>query len=193
MITIAPDDQTGYRLRAEMMIDLPREQVFDFFADAMELERITPPWLQFSVLTPPPIEIKKGQLLDYRLKLHGIPINWRTEIAEWEPPFRFVDQQLRGPYQRWYHEHTFHEIDGKTLVCDDVHYILRGGRLIRPLLQRMFVGPDLEKIFRFRQDRLAQIFAAKIADKSSAEICSAPTPQVSATSQQLETSSGLHS
>ncbi len=194
MISIETDEKVGYRLTAEMTIDLPRSQVFDFFADAMELERITPPWLQFSVLTPPPIEIIKGKLLDYRLKLHGIPINWRTEISEWEPPFRFVDQQLKGPYRRWYHEHTFEEINGKTVVRDNVHYIPRGGKLLGSLLQRWFIGPDLEKIFRFRQDKLAEIFSEKIADRAQLNFRSAPTRlDTTVALKQLESSSGLHS
>ena len=153
-ITITPDSKVGYRLQADMAVDLPLEQVFEFFSDAMQLERITPPWLNFSVLTPRPIEMKEGALLDYRLYLHRVPINWRTEIAVWEPPYRFVDQQLRGPYKRWYHEHTFEEVDGLTIVKDNVHYIPRGGKLIHKWL----VKPDLEKIFKFRQDTMSQIF-----------------------------------
>ncbi len=153
-IAITPDKKSGFRLAAEMEVDLPLQQVFSFFSDAMQLERITPPWLHFSVLTPRPIEMQAGALLDYRLYLHGIPIKWRTEISVWEPPFRFVDQQVRGPYKRWYHEHTFFEVDGKTIVRDNVHYIPRGGRLLHAL----FVRPDLEKIFKFRQDTLAKIF-----------------------------------
>ena len=163
-ILIHPDVTAGYRLKAEMTVNLPREQVFDYFADAMELERITPPWLNFSVLTPPPIEMKKGLLLDYRLRLHYIPISWRTEISEWERPFRFVDRQLRGPYKLWHHEHQFEEVDGQTIVRDNVHYIPRGGSLFH----RLFVKPDLEKIFRFRQDKLSEIFAEKIAKRTAA-------------------------
>ena len=161
-ISIKPDGKAGYRLTAEMAIDLPREQVFNFFSDAMQLERITPPLLRFSVLTPQPIQMRPGLLLDYRLQIRRIPIFWRTEISVWEPPFRFVDQQLRGPYKRWYHEHTFEEVDGQTIVRDEVHYIPRGGRLIHKFL----VKPDLEKIFRFRQDKLSDIFDEMIAKKS---------------------------
>lgn len=153
-IDITPDSKSGYRLTAEMAVELPLEQVFDVFSDAMQLERITPPWLHFSVLTPRPIEMREGALLDYRLYLHRVPINWRTEIAVWEPPYRFVDQQLRGPYKRWYHEHTFLESNGQTIVKDNVHYIPRGGRWVHKWL----IQPDLEKIFRFRQDALAKIF-----------------------------------
>ena len=161
-LEITRDAKKGYRLNAVQWFDLPLEQVFSFFSDAMELERITPEFLQFKVLTPGPIDIQQGTLIDYRLKLHGIPIKWRTEICVWEAPFRFVDQQLNGPYKRWYHEHTFEEIDGKTKVCDNVHYIPRGGSLIHKFL----VKPDLEKIFRFRQDRLREIFNEKQARAS---------------------------
>lgn len=165
-IQIQRDPVQGYRLTARMTVDLPRDEVFAFFADANQLERITPEWLNFVVLTPRPIEMKAGLLLDYRIRLHAIPINWRTEIAAWEPPFRFVDQQLKGPYKRWYHEHTFEEVDGSTIVHDNVHYIPRGGRLIH----RFMVKPDLEKIFRFRHDKLTEIFAEKIA-KDSGSSC----------------------
>jgi len=156
MLEIKKDEKLGgYRLRAEMTVNLPLEAVFEVFADARQLERITPPWLNFSILTPFPIEMKSGLLLDYQLSLHKIPIKWQTEIAAWEPPYRFVDQQLRGPYKRWHHEHTFEEVDGKTLVKDNVHYIPIGGQLIHWL----FVRNDLEKIFRYRQQELAKIFA----------------------------------
>lgn len=162
-IQIQRDPDEGYRLTARMAVDLPIEEVFGFFADANQLERITPDWLHFKVLTPRPIEMKAGLLLDYRIRLHAIPIKWRTEISAWEPPFRFVDLQLKGPYKRWHHEHIFEVVDGKTIVRDNVHYIPRGGSLIH----RFMVKPDLEKIFRFRHDRLTEIFAEKIAGNIS--------------------------
>lgn len=162
IIQIRPDDQVGYRLSAQMSVPLPIQEVFEFFADASQLGRITPSWLNFKILTPMPIKIQEGSLLDYKIRLHGIPIKWRTEICVWEPPFRFVDQQLKGPYKRWYHEHTFEEADGMTVVHDNVHYIPRGGSLIH----KWMVKPDLEKIFRFRQDTLREIFAEKIANRS---------------------------
>ena len=160
-IKITPDPDGGFRLIAEMLVDLPRDEVFPFFADAMQLENITPPFLNFSVMTPQPIEMRRGLLLDYKLYLHRIPIKWRTEIAAWEPPYRFVDMQLRGPYKRWHHEHTFEEVGGQTLVKDNVHYIPRGGSIVH----RMFVKPDLLKIFGYRQQRLREIFAGKIANR----------------------------
>ncbi len=162
-IEIETHPDGGYLLTAAMTVDLPIAEVFDVFSDARQLERITPPWLNFQILTPLPIEMKAGALLDYKIRLHSIPIKWRTEISAWEPPYRFVDQQLKGPYKRWHHEHTFEEIDGKTIVGDNVHYIPRGGSLIH----RLMVKPDLEKIFRFRHDSLTEIFAEKIAKASS--------------------------
>ena len=155
-IRIVAAEQGGYRLTTQQQINLPRSEVFSFFADAMQLERITPPFLDFSVLTPQPIEMRAGLLLDYKLYLHRIPIKWRTKINVWDPPFRFVDSQLRGPYKHWHHEHVFEEIDGgrKTLVKDNVHYVPRGGLIVH----KYFVKPDLLKIFQYRQDRIREIF-----------------------------------
>lgn len=163
-VLIQRDPQRGYRLHTEMTIDLPRQTVFEFFSDAMQLERITPPWLHFSVLTPPPIQIQEGTLLDYRIRLHGIPMTWRTEICVWDAPHRFVDQQLKGPYRKWYHEHTFEEVQTEfglqTVVHDDVHYVPPLGSIVN----RFFVEPDLKKIFNYRQETLAKIFDDQIKE-----------------------------
>ena len=149
------DPQKGYHLKAEVVVRSPIERVFDFFSSAENLESLTPPWLNFRIVTPMPIEMRKGALLDYKIRLHMIPINWRTEIADWQPPFKFVDQQLKGPYKRWWHEHTFEDLgDGLTLVRDEVHYIPRGGSLLHQLM----VKPDLHRIFSYRQQRLAERF-----------------------------------
>ena len=163
-IRITAAAQGGYHLTSEQLIDLPRAEVFEFFADAMQLERITPPFLNFSVLTPRPIEMREGLLLDYKLYLHRVPIKWRTEISVWDPPFRFVDNQLRGPYKRWHHEHVFEEVDGgrQTLCKDKVHYIPRGGSIVH----KFFVKPDLMKIFQYRQDRIREIFG-ELATKNA--------------------------
>lgn len=155
MIEFGYDKNSGYWLKAEMTVDQPLETVFQFFADARQLERITPPWLNFKILTPMPVEMKAGLLLDYQISIHKIPIKWRTEIASWEPPYRFVDQQLKGPYRLWHHEHTFEEVDGKTLVKDRVQYKPIGGALVHSL----FVKRDLAKIFTYRQEQIAAIFA----------------------------------
>lgn len=146
-----------FTLTCELRVPYSREEVFDFFADAHELERITPPWLHFHVLTPRPIEMSAGVLIDYRLRLHGIPIRWKTEISAWEPPNRFVDHQLKGTYRYWHHEHTFEEIEGGTLVKDCVHYGVPGGWLIH----KLFVEKDLIKIFSFRQHAMWEIFESE--------------------------------
>ena len=140
----------AYTLRTEIW--LPREigEVFDFFADAHRLEEITPPWLYFHVLTPKPVSIFAGTTIDYALRLHGIPIRWQSEISEWEPPFRFVDRQLRGPYRLWHHLHTFEARDGGTFVKDRVDYAVIGG----PLVHWLAVKRDLERIFAFRHQKL---------------------------------------
>jgi ligand-binding SRPBCC domain-containing protein len=140
---------------AEQWLPLPPERVFPFFADAFKLELITPPMLRFRVLTPAPIEMRAGTVIDYQLKLHGIPVRWRSEITLWEPPHRFVDQQRRGPYRFWRHEHSFADVDGGTLARDQVEYAVRGGAFIDKLL----VAPDLKKIFEYRKDRLAELLA----------------------------------
>ena len=143
-----------YTLHAEQLLPRPRDKVFSFFADARNLEALTPPWLKFEVLTPAPIEMRPGALIDYRIRVHGLPIRWRTEITEWSPPHRFVDVQLNGPYTLWHHTHTFEERDGGTLCRDDVRYRPRGGALMNWL----FVDRDVKKIFDFRQERLRAFF-----------------------------------
>lgn len=148
-----------YTLQTELWLPRPRDEVFRFFAEARNLEILTPPWVKFQVLTPAPIEMRAGTLIDYRIRVHGIPIRWRTEIAEWQPPHRFVDVQLRGPYTLWHHTHTFEQRDGGTLCADQVRYRPRGGALMNWL----FVRRDVEKIFRYRQQRMKELFGGKHA------------------------------
>ena len=145
-----------YLFEAELWLPRPRSEVFPFFSEARNLEELTPPWLKFEVLTPAPIVMQRGLLIDYRIKVHGIPIRWQTEIVVWEPPERFVDTQLTGPYTLWHHLHTFTERDGGTLCRDKVRYHPRGGALMNWL----FVRSDVEKIFAYRQKRLTEIFGA---------------------------------
>jgi ligand-binding SRPBCC domain-containing protein len=145
-----------FTLHTELWLPRPRDEVFPFFADARNLETITPPWLRFEVLTPALIAMRPGALIDYRIRVHGIPIRWRTEIAEWQPPHRFVDVQLRGPYTLWHHTHTFEERDGGTLCSDQVRYRPLGGALMNWLVVRR----DVEAIFRYRQQRMKDLFGA---------------------------------
>jgi ligand-binding SRPBCC domain-containing protein len=139
---------------SEIWLPKPPEEMFPFFGDAHNLAIITPPWLQFEVLTKNPIEMRPGTLIDYRIRLHGIQLHWRTNIVAWEPPYRFIDDQIRGPFQRWHHEHFFESQDNGTLCRDRVHYAVLGG----PLIDRLFVRRDVEKIFQFRRQKLLELF-----------------------------------
>jgi ligand-binding SRPBCC domain-containing protein len=143
-----------FTFESQLWLPRPVAEVFPFFADARNLQAITPDWLNFEVLTPGPIEIKAGALIDYKLRVRGLPLRWRTHIKAWEPPHRFVDEQLRGPYRQWIHEHTFVEKDGGTLARDVVRYAVLGGALV----DRIFVRRDVERIFEFRRMKLLERF-----------------------------------
>ena len=147
---------TVHTIETEVWLPKPLDIVFPFFADARNLATLTPPWLRFSVLTPGPIQLKPGALIDYRLHLHGIPIRWQSEITAWQPPHRFVDEQRRGPYRRWIHEHPFVEHNGGTLARDRVQYAVSGGSLVNYL----FVARDLQRVFAFRKETLLRIFGS---------------------------------
>ncbi|MBL8797909.1 MAG: SRPBCC family protein [Planctomycetia bacterium] len=155
-----------HRFEVEQWLPRPLEEVFAYFSDAFNLEALTPPWLRFQVLTPPPIAMRSGALIDYRLRLHLLPIRWRTEITCWEPPHRFVDRQLRGPYRQWHHEHIFEARDGGTWVRDRVDYAVPGG-LLEPWLHHWWVGPNVRRIFDFRQRKLAELFGQPASQPSA--------------------------
>jgi ligand-binding SRPBCC domain-containing protein len=139
---------------SELSLAYPLSRVFQFFSDAANLEQLTPPWLNFHIITPQPIPMAVGARIQYRLRLHGFPLRWESKITTWDPPHRFVDQQLRGPYRLWYHEHTFTERDARTIVRDRVTYAVFGGSLINSL----FVAPDIARIFAYRTARLSELF-----------------------------------
>lgn len=155
-----------YRFHDELWLPRPRDEVFPFFADARNLGEITPPWVQFEILTPSPIAMCPGTLIDYRIRVHGFPIRWRTEITEWNPPFHFVDEQRSGPYSKWHHTHRFEEKDGGTLCIDDVIYRPHGGAIIH----RLFVRRDVKRIFSYRREKLLEFFPPVSPEPSRATI-----------------------
>lgn len=152
--------EAGYRLVSEMFIPAPLEEVFAFFSRAENLESITPPLLHFQFLAPPPQTMQAGRIIKYHLRIHGVPIRWVTEISAWEPPYRFADRQLRGPYRTWNHEHRFEARGEGTQMTDIVHYELPLGFMGR-LAHVLFVEQDVRNIFRYRKDQIGVIFGQK--------------------------------
>jgi lycopene cyclase domain-containing protein len=148
----------NYVFESRLWLPASREEVFEFFSKAENLQRITPSWLNFKILTRLPIKIKQGRLIDYRLKLFGIPIRWKTEIVAWEPPHRFVDRQIEGPYQTWTHTHRFESKSGGTMMTDQVEYMPKGW-FLAPLLNRLFVKRNVKRIFDYRRKEILRIFS----------------------------------
>lgn len=143
-------------LRTQMIAPVSVREAFEVFKDPRNLAKITPPWLNFRIVTPEPIVMKKEAVFDYTIRWLGLPMRWRTLITDYEPPFHFVDQQTKGPYVLWRHRHTFHPMEEGTLVSDDVDYILPLGPLGR-IAHSAMVGDQLKKIFRFRQETLNEM------------------------------------
>jgi ligand-binding SRPBCC domain-containing protein len=148
-----------YTLRREQVLPGTPDEVFPFFGEARNLEAITPPWLGFEVVTPEPVEMRVGTLIQYRLELHGIGVDWLTSIQAWEPGVRFVDTQVRGPYRLWHHTHDFRPGDeaGTTVMTDTVRYAIGWG-VAGEIAARAFVLRDVAAIFDYRatavRDRL---------------------------------------
>ena len=138
---------------ASQWVPTPLDETFAFFAEARNLERITPPFLRFRIVTPAPIPMRVGTLIDYRLRLRGIPVRWRTEITAWDPPRSFTDMQVRGPYRKWVHRHDLVEENGGTRVDDTVTYAVPGGALV----DRLIVRPDLDRIFGYRRSAIREL------------------------------------
>ena len=147
----------AHLLERKTIINKPIEEVFDFFSRAENLEKITPPFVGFQYITPLPILMRVGALIDYRIKLYGVPMNWRTEITEWQPNVKFADNQVKGPYKLWYHEHFFEEKDGQTIMIDRVQY-QSPGWILEPIVNALFVKGQVEKIFDHRNEVILKIF-----------------------------------
>ena len=142
----------SHTLKTEMTLRRPIDEVFAFFADADNLQRITPPELHFQITTPTPLELGEGSIIDYRLRLFGIPLRWRSKITRWSPPHQFVDEQVRGPYAEWIHTHRFFQRDGVAVIEDEVHYRLPLwplGEVVYPLIRF-----QLSRIFHYRQQAI---------------------------------------
>src|SRR5215212_11392348 len=140
--------------KSDLWLPRPLEEIFAFFSDAANLNALTPPWLNFRMVTASPIEMSVGTLIDYRLRIRGIPVSWRTRITVWEPPVRFADEQLRGPYTFWRHEHEFESKDDGTLVRDRVSYAVPFDFIAHGLV----VKRDVQRVFTYRQEKLREIF-----------------------------------
>jgi ligand-binding SRPBCC domain-containing protein len=145
-------------LRAETWVAAPLGEVFHFFADARNLQTLTPPWLRFSILTPDPIRMGGGARIDYRIRVHGVPIRWQSVISSWQPPHVFVDEQSKGPYRRWVHTHRFFDESGGTRLVDEVSFELYVSWIVGPLVRR-----DLRGIFSYRHEVLHRIFSTPAA------------------------------
>jgi ligand-binding SRPBCC domain-containing protein len=150
------DISPTHGLEREQWLARPIEEVFAFFGDANNLEAITPSWLHFSVITPAPIAMGIGTRIEYSLRWRRLPLRWTTIIEAWEPPYRFVDTQLRGPYRLWHHTHTFQSQMGGTLIRDEVRYRLPLGWL-GSALHRLGIHRDLEAIFDERARRVREL------------------------------------
>ncbi len=146
-----------YVFEIEDSFNRPLPEIFEFFSDAANLNIVTPPWLEFSILTPLPITIEKGATIEYQLKLYGFTVNWKTEITHWEPPYRFVDAQIKGPYKSWVHQHRFEETAAGTRMTDRVEYAVPG-LFLAPFFHKLFVRRDVERIFAYRRIKFGEIF-----------------------------------
>jgi ligand-binding SRPBCC domain-containing protein len=165
-----------HHFRAELELPLPVDEVFAFFADAENLERITPPELRFRIVTPRPVVIRAGVRIDYELRLFGVPFGWRTEIPVWDPPHRFVDVQLRGPYKEWVHTHTFEAVGPRrTVIGDHVQYQLP----LSPLGDIVFpmIRAQIRRIFAYREQAVRRLLLGGATDAAATL---AGTPQSSA-------------
>ena len=148
-----------YRLHREQVVQAPLARVFEFFERPENLEILTPPWLRMEIVTPSPIPMQVGTVIDYSMRLRGWPVHWRTLITEHNPPHRFVDVQIKGPYRIWHHQHTFEAIPDGTRLLDDVSYALPLGALGR-LAHQWLVRHELARIFEYRAEAIERALSA---------------------------------
>ena len=149
-----------YTLRREQWVASPLQRIFPFFAQPENLALITPPSLRFRLLTPRPVDMEKGRIIDYTIRVMGLPVRWRTLITGYEPPRCFVDEQISGPYSFWHHTHRFEPRDGGTLLYDEVHYVLPLALIapVRGLVYTLYVRPSMEQIFDYRKQVFTLLF-----------------------------------
>ena len=152
-MTLAASRTSTFTLESEQLVRRSLDEVFAFFSDSGNLEKLTPPWMSFRVMGSSTPAMAQGTTIDYRLRVHGIPLRWRSLISSWKPPFEFIDEQVQGPYRSWVHRHSFHETEHGVIVRDRVEYSVLGGALVN----RLFVRRDLERIFEHRRVSLARL------------------------------------
>lgn len=146
-------------LEASLWVPRSPDEIFPFFAAAENLDHLTPPWLGFEIRTPLPVAMAVGTTIDYRIRVHGLPLRWRTRISLWQPPHAFADEQLLGPYRQWQHLHTFRPENGGTRLSDRVVFRAPGGPF-EPLLYHLLVKRDVSRIFEFRMEKMRELFGA---------------------------------
>jgi ligand-binding SRPBCC domain-containing protein len=157
------------RIERSQLVPVPLEDAFAFFADASNLEALTPPWLHFRILTPQPIPMEKGTTIEYVLTTHRVPVRWRTEIIEWRPGRRFVDKQVEGPFRLWEHTHAFEEQHHGTMICDTLLYRMPYGPL-GAVAHRIVVARDLERIFDYRRDAVERLLGVRRSTLAAARL-----------------------
>lgn len=138
-----------YTFKKEQFVPSDMETVFDFFSRPENLEKITPPAMGFHIMTPNPIEMKKGAIIDYTVNIMGVPVRWRTMITSYKKNQFFVDEQLKGPYSYWYHKHSFEPVEGGINIIDEITYALPL-EAFRNIVHPLLIKPQLKKIFSFR-------------------------------------------
>lgn len=145
------------RITRHQFINLPVEKVFEFFKSPENLGKLTPPEMSWKILTPKPIKMSVGKVFDYSISLFGIPLTWKSIITDFDPPYRFVDEQLAGPYRFWHHSHVFEKANGGTMVRDEVHYLVPMG-IVGKIIEMIIIRHQLDRIFNYRQEALKKHF-----------------------------------